>query len=105
MTTLADFATSARIESFTVRGLKVPKGQPAPAAFRGWVSASNLGKVSLVNADIDLLAELPPEFGLSAMAMTSYAYKDADGKVNWTAKSGKPWPSGAGGYVIKQISV
>jgi len=96
--TLDDFATGARIDVFTVKGIK---GQPV--AFRGWVSASNLGKVSLVNADIDVQAEFPTEFGLAAMTMTSYSYKDAARKTSWTARSGNPWPTGAGGFVIHRI--
>jgi len=105
--TIDDFTdTGARIDNFTIKGLKGAKGEPAPAAFSGWVSATELGKVKLVNADIITEAEAPVEFGLSAMTMKSFSYKDATRKESWTPRSANPWPGSGddyGNFVIRRV--
>ena len=97
--TVHDFTkTGGRIDSVTIKGVR-----GLDVAFDGWISAPALGRVSLVNANVDLLSEFPELFGVSAMTMDRYTYKGTTGKVSWTARSGRPWPTGIANFTLLQI--
>jgi len=95
-----DFDALARIDAVTIKGLKVAKGQPAAVAFSGWISASALGKVKVVNALPGLQAS---DFGISCDTMTSYSYSDASYSQKWSASSDDAWPSGLESFKILKI--
>jgi len=92
---MADFASQARIDAFTIQGIKT-----LPVAFDGWVSAHTLGKVALVNADPAAGAS----FGLSAVEMTNYSYKHDANKtsVSWNNKQ-PTWPESVNNFKILHI--
>ena len=95
----ADFDAQARIDSVTIKGLKVAKGQPAATAFSGWISASTLGKVKVVNA---LAGAQASDYGISCKAMTSYTYTGSISQ-KWSASSHDAWPDGFDSFKIIKI--